>query len=522
MTLGLIWTVILRFVIAGLSEEGMSAKQGLLLWCQKKTQPYKPKVHIENFTSSWQDGLGFCALIHRHRPDLISMEGRDSSTAVQNLTDAFEIAERDLGIAKLLDVSDLVDVARPDEKSVMTYVAQYYRYFSSLDKNEIFGKRISNFLMFQKEIGDLQHDYEERTRILQGEANEKSEEFHQSTVSEDYNATINHITQFREYRKSKRREFIKERDDLASLFNTINFKLISHGLNPYTPPHGLSVDDTANVLDNLAAAEATRRTALYSKLREIQERVQKHFAQLANTFHDTCTSFKSVILGLQGSLESQLQTVVDNHSKLEHLDSELPQLQEAEEEQTRCSVEVNIYTDHTTDDLTFELEQLNKLYTKTAELLRVQISSQQTTSIPPQKVEEFRQVFSHFDENKDNQLSRLELKSALSALGLIELNFDGTDQVFENYWHELAKGTDQVQFEDWANFMAARETTDKLDIGQVKDSFINLSGGNPYVTEDQLRVAGVDQNTIEFVTLNFQPMEGGYNFGQYLSNTFAQ
>jgi hypothetical protein len=233
------------------------------------------------------------------------MEGRDSSTAGQNLTDAFEIAERDLGITKLLDVTDLVDVARPDEKSVMTYVAQYYRYFSSLDKNEVFGKRISNFLMFQKEIGDLQHDYEERTRTLQGESNNKRDELQNSGVSDSYDETMNNITDFRNYRKSKRREFIKERDDLSTLFNTINLKLISHGLSVYVPPHGLTVDDTARVLEDLAAAEATRRSALYAKLRDIQERVQKNFAKLANEFHDSCTTYKSVILGLAGSLEDQ-------------------------------------------------------------------------------------------------------------------------------------------------------------------------------------------------------------------------
>jgi len=62
MTLGLIWTIILKFVIAGLSEEGMSAKQGLLLWCQKKLEPYKTKAQVENFTSYWTDGLAFCGL----------------------------------------------------------------------------------------------------------------------------------------------------------------------------------------------------------------------------------------------------------------------------------------------------------------------------------------------------------------------------------------------------------------------------------------------------------------------------
>lgn len=42
----------------------------------------------------------------------------------QRLETAFDVAEAKLGIARLLDAED-VDVEKPDEKSIMTYVAQF-------------------------------------------------------------------------------------------------------------------------------------------------------------------------------------------------------------------------------------------------------------------------------------------------------------------------------------------------------------------------------------------------------------
>lgn len=62
--LGLIWTLILRFTISDINEEGMTAKEGLLLWCQRKTACYE-EVEVRDFSGSWNDGLALYVLPQR-------------------------------------------------------------------------------------------------------------------------------------------------------------------------------------------------------------------------------------------------------------------------------------------------------------------------------------------------------------------------------------------------------------------------------------------------------------------------
>lgn len=43
-------------------------KAALLLWCQRSVHNYG--VEVRNFTTSWKDGLAFCALVDCHRPGI--------------------------------------------------------------------------------------------------------------------------------------------------------------------------------------------------------------------------------------------------------------------------------------------------------------------------------------------------------------------------------------------------------------------------------------------------------------------
>uniref|UniRef100_A0A9L0JSG8 Calponin-homology (CH) domain-containing protein n=1 Tax=Equus asinus TaxID=9793 RepID=A0A9L0JSG8_EQUAS len=87
-------------------------------------------IDITNFSSSWSDGLAFCALLHTYLPAHIPYQELNSQEKKRNLLLAFEAAES-VGIKPSLELSEMLYTDRPDWQSVMQYVAQIYKYFET-------------------------------------------------------------------------------------------------------------------------------------------------------------------------------------------------------------------------------------------------------------------------------------------------------------------------------------------------------------------------------------------------------
>ncbi|XP_072250894.1 plectin isoform X9 [Leuresthes tenuis] len=159
LTLGLIWTIILHFQVSssisdiqinGQSED-MTAKEKLLLWSQRMTDNYQG-IRCDNFTTSWRDGKLFNAVIHKHYPRLLDMSKVYRQTNLENLEQAFSVAERDLGVTRLLDPED-VDVPHPDEKSIITYVSSLYDVMPRVDVHD--GVRVDELELRWQEYYEL-------------------------------------------------------------------------------------------------------------------------------------------------------------------------------------------------------------------------------------------------------------------------------------------------------------------------------------------------------------------------------
>ncbi|KAM9329592.1 smoothelin [Gastrophryne carolinensis] len=103
-----------------------SIKQMLLDWCKAKTRGYE-HVNIQNFSSSWSDGMAFCALVHNFFPEAFDYNQLSPQNRRQNFDLAFSAAEKHADCPQLLDAEDMVRLREPDWKCVYTYIQEFYR-----------------------------------------------------------------------------------------------------------------------------------------------------------------------------------------------------------------------------------------------------------------------------------------------------------------------------------------------------------------------------------------------------------
>uniref|UniRef100_A0A8C7JFN4 Alpha-actinin-4-like n=1 Tax=Oncorhynchus kisutch TaxID=8019 RepID=A0A8C7JFN4_ONCKI len=341
MTLGMIWTIILRFAIQDISVEETSAKEGLLLWCQRKTAPYK-NVNVQNFHISWKDGLAFNALIHRHRPELIDYDKLRKDDPLTNLNNAFEVAEKYLDIPKMMDAEDIVGTLRPDEKAIMTYVSCFYHAFSGAQKAETAANRICKVLAVNQENEHLMEDYEKLASDLLDWIRRTIPWLENRAPEKTMAEMQQKLEDFRGYRRVHKPPKVQEKCQLEINFNTLQTKLRLSNRPAFMPSEGRMVSDINGSWHNLEGAEKGYEEWMLNEIRRLErlDHLAEKFRQKA-TIHESWTDGKEAMLTQKDYETASLSEVKALLRKHEAFESDLAAHQDRVEQIAAIAQELN-------------------------------------------------------------------------------------------------------------------------------------------------------------------------------------
>ncbi|XP_051273911.1 spectrin beta chain, non-erythrocytic 1 isoform X1 [Dicentrarchus labrax] len=374
LTLGLIWTIILRFQIQDISvetednKEKKSAKDALLLWCQMKTAGY-PNVNIHNFSTSWRDGMAFNALIHKHRPDLIDFDKLKKSNAHYNLQNAFNLAEQHLGLTKLLDAED-ISVDHPDEKSIITYVVTYYHYFSKMKALKVEGKRIGKVLDNAIETEKMIEKYESLASDLLEWIEQTIIILNNRKFANSLVGVQQQLQAFNTYRTVEKPPKFTEKGNLEVLLFTIQSKMRANNQKVYTPREGKLISDINKAWERLEKAEHERELALRTELIR-----QEKLEQLARRF-DRKAAMRETWLSENQRLVSQdnfgfdLQAVEAATKKHEAIETDIAAYEERVQAVVAVAKELEAESYHDIKRITARKDNVIRLWEYLLELLK--------------------------------------------------------------------------------------------------------------------------------------------------------
>ncbi|XP_063828657.1 alpha-actinin, sarcomeric isoform X1 [Ostrinia nubilalis] len=346
MTLGMIWTIILRFAIQDISVEEMTAKEGLLLWCQRKTAPYK-NVNVQNFHLSFKDGLAFCALIHRHRPDLIDYSKLSKDNPLENLNTAFDVAEKYLDIPRMLDPDDLINTPKPDERAIMTYVSCYYHAFQGAQQAETAANRICKVLKVNQENERLMEEYERLASDLLDWIRRTMPWLNSRQTDNSLAGCQKKLEDYRTYRRKHKPPRVEQKAKLETNFNTLQTKLRLSNRPAYMPTEGKMVSDIAGAWKGLEIAEKAFEEWLLSEMMRLErlEYLAQKFKHKAD-IHEDWTRGKEEMLQSQDFRQCKLNDIKALKKKHEAFESDLAAHQDRVEQIAAIAQELNTLEYH--------------------------------------------------------------------------------------------------------------------------------------------------------------------------------
>uniref|UniRef100_H2Y433 Calponin-homology (CH) domain-containing protein n=1 Tax=Ciona savignyi TaxID=51511 RepID=H2Y433_CIOSA len=425
MTLGMIWTII-SICHSGHFSGRVVGQGGFAIMVpeedgsvqERECSKLPHEVSMAELSSDglrelvvWKDGLAFCALIHRHRPDLIDYNKLRKvriDDPLTNLQTAFEVAEKHLDIPQMLDAqelqdmakpderavmtyvscfyhafsgaqkvvsffhlsalrkyviykitlqtlfkeNDIVDMVKPDERSIMTYVAAFYHAFSGNDKAETAANRILKVLGVNQENERLMDEYERLASDLLEWIARMKPWLDDRTTDNTMEGVQRKLDDFRDYRAKQKPPKIDEKGHLEAAYNTLQTKLRLSNRPAFMPSEGKLVSDITSAWKGLEGAEKGYEEWLLAEMRRLErlDHLAKKFYYKAG-IHEKWTVGQEENLASEEYKRASLQELKALMKKHEAFESDLAAHQDRVEQIAAIAQELNDLDYHDTETI---------------------------------------------------------------------------------------------------------------------------------------------------------------------------
>jgi Ca2+-binding EF-hand superfamily protein len=274
-------------------------------------------VNVKEFGASWNDGLAFCALIHHHRPDILSFDELEKAKAADNCELAFQVAADKLGIARLLDVEDIAENPRPDDKSLIAYLSAFYKLFASQMKDSNSIKCIERAVAITRRHDKLIADYNAGSSDLNGWTGTKTAELEAMPFADNTEGIKNALDDFYSYKSNEKPAKQGKLLEMEGMLGALQSSCKNNDRPVYAPAIGAA--DLEGAWEGLEKAENAYESALrdkYAKFQEVDFKTAK-FRAKAGKMSDWAAGAQGRFAGnahedpAVGAVEAE--TMVDGH-----------------------------------------------------------------------------------------------------------------------------------------------------------------------------------------------------------------
>lgn len=407
-------------------------------------------------------------------------------------------------------MEDICDVEKPDERSVMTYVAQYFHAFNEL--NTIGGAEIqvAKFVEILINLKIFKTDYETKVRKIYNLTDQTLQFF----AEFDFQNVLASVNKLSAYESDIKSLLFELKHEIYLLFQKIQIICNMNGLAPYIPPTGMQVKDVSEKYKTLITEEQDFRTLLKDSILNAKSNVEKKqqslYKQYVCLLKQTSHCFRTLNSDLNKQLQEtdSVQINIDNSSSLI---KEMKDLQDLEKQYHICVHPID------SQNIITETNALRRLLGEKRKFIEVQMSNKSLSlDIENKKLTEYMSLFDDFDTDNDNKLTITQLNILLASIGHITEE-EEIKEIF-NMLYKNNPDPDHATKEQFKDFILKLEE-DSFNCQQVLESFNIVALNKSHLTKDNILNSRLPKNIQEYLLENIDKDEI-FNYTGFVTSAF--